>query len=301
MPSVNAAVLITGASSGFGRLIAETLARKHYQVFATMRDIEERNATAARELRALAARESLHLNVVELDVTNDGSVERAVAAAVGHAGSIDVLINNAAYGVLGLTESFTTEQAQRVFDTNFLGIVRMNRAVVPHMRRKGSGLLLYVSSGAGRVVLPCMGLYTASKFALEAFAETYRYELASQGIDSVIVQPGAYPTGILDRLEVGADGSRMATYGAVNEIPQMISALIGASKGNPQEIADTILQIIETPAGRREFRHRIGSGAGGVQSINANCEQIQQQILEAFGVSEMTKFRVAGGGRQGAS
>jgi NAD(P)-dependent dehydrogenase (short-subunit alcohol dehydrogenase family) len=294
MSSTSAVVLITGASSGFGRLIAETLARKHYQVFATMRGIEGRNASAARELRALAERESLHLGVVELDVTDDGSVERAVAAAIERAGCVDVLINNAAYGVLGLTESFTVEQAQRIFDTNFLGIARMNRAVLPHMRRKGSGLLIYVSSGAGRIVLPCMGLYTASKFALEAFAETYRYELASQGIDSVIVQPGAYPTGILGRLEAGADGSRMATYGAVNEIPQAISALIGASKSNPQEIADVILQIIETPAGQRQFRYRLATGAGGVHSINAYCEQIQQQILEAFGVSEVTRFRVAG-------
>jgi NAD(P)-dependent dehydrogenase (short-subunit alcohol dehydrogenase family) len=291
MSTVNAVVLITGASSGFGRLIAETLARQQYQVFATMRDVEGRNASVARELRALASRESLHLSVVELDVTSDGSVERAVAAAIGQAGRIDVLINNAACGVLGLAESYTTEQARRVFDTNFLGIVRTNRAVLPHMRQKGSGLLLYVSSGAGRIVLPSLGLYTASKFALEAFAETYRYELAAQGIDSVIVQPGAYPTGILGRLEAGADESRTTTYGVVNEIPQRIAALVGASKSNPQEIADAILKIIETPAGRREFRHRIGSGAGGVQAVNANCEQIQQQLLQAFGVSEETKFR----------
>lgn len=291
MANANAVVLITGASSGFGRLTAETLARKRYQVFATMRDIEGRNANAARELREWASRESLPLAVIELDVTDDASVQRAVAAAIGQAGQIDVLVNNAAYGVLGITESFTTEQARRAFDTNFLGIVRMNRAVLPHMRQKGRGLLLYVSSGAGRVVIPCMGLYTASKFALEAFAETYRYELASQGIDSVIVQPGAYPTGILGRLEEGADGSRAATYGAVNEIPQKVSALVGASKANPQEIADAILQIIETPAGQREFRHRIGSGAGGVQAINANCEQIQRQVLEAFGVTQATKFR----------
>jgi NAD(P)-dependent dehydrogenase (short-subunit alcohol dehydrogenase family) len=293
MSNVNAVVLITGASSGFGRLIAETLARKQYQVFATMRDIEGRNASVARELRAFASRESLHLSVVELDVTSDASVERAVVAAIGQAGRIDVLINNAACGVLGLAESYTTEQARRIFDTNFLGIVRTNRAVLPHMRQKGSGLLLYVSSGAGRIVLPSLGLYTASKFALEAFAETYRYELAAQGLDSVIVQPGAYPTGILGRLKAGADESRMTTYGAVNEIPQKISTLVGASKADPQEIADAILQIIETPAGRREFRYRVGSGAGGVQSINANCEQIQQQLLEAFGIAEVTKFRVA--------
>ena len=293
MSNTGAVVLITGASSGFGRLIAETLARKQYQVFATMRDVEGRNAGVARELRALASRESLHISVVELDVTSDGSVERAVAAAIGQAGRIDVLINNAACGVLGLAESYTTEQARRIFDTNFLGIVRTNRAVLPHMRQKGSGLLLYVSSGAGRIVLPSLGLYTASKFALEAFAETYRYELAAQAIDSVIVQPGAYPTGILGRLEAGADESRMTTYGAVNEIPQKISTLVGASKADPQEIADAILQIIETPAGRREFRYRVGSGAGGVESINANCEQIQQQLLGAFGIAEVTKFRVA--------
>jgi len=293
MSNTGAVVLITGASSGFGRLIAQTLARKQYQVFATMRDVEGRNASVARELRALASRESLHLSVVELDVTSDGSVERAVPAAIEQAGRIDVLINNAACGVLGLAESYTTEQARRIFDTNFLGIVRTNRAVLPHMRQKGSGLLLYVSSGAGRIVLPSLGLYTASKFALEAFAETYRYELAAQGIDSVIVQPGAYPTGILGRLEAGADESRMTTYGAVNEIPQKISTLVGASKADPQEIADAILQIIETPAGRREFRYRVGSGAGGVESINANCEQIQQQLLEAFGIAEVTKFRVA--------
>jgi NAD(P)-dependent dehydrogenase (short-subunit alcohol dehydrogenase family) len=293
MSNTEAVVLITGASSGFGRLTAETLARQHYQVFATMRDTEGRNARAAWELHELASRESLNLTVIELDVTDDRSVERAVAAAMGQAGQLDVLINNAACGVLGLAESYTTEQATRILDTNFLGIVRTNRAVLPHMRQKGSGLLVYVSSGAGRIVLPSLGLYTASKFALEAFAETYRYELAAQGIDSVIVQPGAYPTGILGRLEGGADESRTATYGAVNEIPGRISALVGASKSDPQEIADAISQIIETPAGRREFRYRIGSGAGGVQAINANCEQIQQQLLEAFGIAEMTKFRVA--------
>jgi NAD(P)-dependent dehydrogenase (short-subunit alcohol dehydrogenase family) len=295
MPNTNAVVLITGASSGFGRLTAETLARKQYRVFATMRDIAGRNANATRELRELASRESLKLTVVELDVTDDGSVERAVAAAIEQAGQIDVLINNAAYGGLGLTESFTTEQAQHMLDTNFLGVVRLNRAVLPHMRKRGSGLLLYVSSGAGRVVLPCIAYYTASKFAMEALAETYRYELASQGIDSVIVQPGAYPTGILGRLETGEDATRAATYGPVSEIPKKISDLIGASKSNPQEIADVILRIVETPAGQREFRHRIGSGAGGVQSINTHCEQIQQQVLQAFGVSETTRFRVPDG------
>jgi NAD(P)-dependent dehydrogenase (short-subunit alcohol dehydrogenase family) len=291
MTNSNRVVLVTGASSGFGRLIAETLARKHYDVFATMRATTERNAAAAKELRALAERESLRLNALELDVTSDASVERAVAHAIATTGRIDVVINNAAFGGLGVTESFTTEQAQRMMDTNYLGVVRVNRAVLPHMRRQRSGLLMYVSSGAGRIVLPCMGGYTASKFALEALAETFRYELAAQGIDSVIVQPGAYPTGILHKLEDGEDASRAATYGEINTVAAKITALIAASKSNPQEVADVVLKIIETPAGQREFRYRLGSGAGGVESINAHCEEVQRQLLRAFGISEMTRFQ----------
>ena len=115
-------VLITGSSSGFGRLIAETLARKNYYVFATMRAVQDRNANTARELRALAERESLQLNVLELDVTDDASVERAVAEAIAQTGRIDVLINNAGYALFGLAAATTLEQARRIIETNFLGV-----------------------------------------------------------------------------------------------------------------------------------------------------------------------------------
>jgi NAD(P)-dependent dehydrogenase (short-subunit alcohol dehydrogenase family) len=147
-------VLITGCSSGFGLLMAETLARKNYHVFATMRAVDGRNAKAARAFRTLAERESLHLDVLELDVTDSASVERAVDVVIAQTDRIDVLINNAGYGLLGLIEACTLEQAQRIFDTNFFGVVRMNRAVLPYMRRHGSGLLVHISSGAGRVPMP---------------------------------------------------------------------------------------------------------------------------------------------------
>ncbi len=195
-------VLITGTSSGFGRVIAETLARKKYHVFATMRDIKGRNATVARQIAELAKHESLSLQTLELDVTNDSTVEPAVSKVVLQSGRIDVLVNNAGYGVMDLAETVTTAQAQRQFDTNFFGVLRMNRAVLPTMRRQKSGLLLHVSSGAGRLVIPGMGLYCASKFAMEALAEVYRYELASQGIDSVVIEPGAYATPIMAKLEM---------------------------------------------------------------------------------------------------
>ena len=283
-------VLITGASSGFGRLIAKTLARKNFQVFATMRNVKDRNAAAAHEFQELARCESLALHVVELDVTDDGSVEQAVSKVTAKCGRIDVLVNNAGFGITDLAETVTLAQAQRQFDVNFFGILRMNRAVLPAMKRQGSGLLLHLSSGAGRVVIPGMGLYCASKFAMEALAEAYRYELALQGIDSVVIEPGAYATPIMGKLEPGEDPARKEGYGEAAKIPEKILEKIRSSRANPQEIADVVLRIIETPAGTRALRYRVGPGAGGVESINAVCAQVQTQLIEAFGITAATRF-----------
>jgi NAD(P)-dependent dehydrogenase (short-subunit alcohol dehydrogenase family) len=291
MPSTQPVVLITGASSGFGRLIAETLARKKFQVFATMRSVHARNAASAREIAELAERESLSLETLELDVTDDASVERAVSEVAAECGRIDVLVNNAGYGIMDLTESVTLAQAQRQFDTNFFGVLRMNRAVLPIMKRQGSGLLLHVSSGGGRLAIPGMGLYCASKFAMEALAEVYRYELASQGIDSVVIEPGAYATPILEKLERGEDPGRKTGYGEMAQVPENLKAKIGSSRANPQEIADFVLQIIETPAGQRQLRYRVGPGGPGVQRINALTDEIQGQLLEAFGITALAKFK----------
>ncbi len=291
MPSPQQVILITGASSGFGRLIAETLSRKNYQVFATMRNVNGRNAAAAREVRELAERESLSLQTLELDITDDASVERAVNEVTAKCGRIDVLVNNAGYGIMDLAESVTLAQAQRQFDTNFFGVLRMNRAVLPAMKRQGSGLLLHVSSGAGRLVIPGMGLYCASKFAMEALAEAYRYELASQGIDSLVIEPGAYATPIMEKLERGEDPARKPEYGEMAQVPEKVQAQIASSRANPQEIADVVLQIIETPAGQRQLRYRVGPGGPGVQRINALTDEIQVQMLEAFGIAALTKFK----------
>jgi NAD(P)-dependent dehydrogenase (short-subunit alcohol dehydrogenase family) len=284
-------VLVTGARSGFGRLIAETLARKGCRVFATMRNVKGRNAGAAREIEELAKRHSLSLQTLELDVTNDASVESAVSKALLQCGRIDVLVNNAGYGIMDLAETVTTAQAQRQFDTNFFGVLRMNRAVLPAMKRQGSGLLLHVSSGAGRLAIPGMSLYCASKFAMEALAETYRYELASQGIDSVVIEPGAYATPIMGKLERGEDPSRKSGYGGIAEIPEKIQARIASSRANPQEIADIVLRIIEMPAGQRQLRYRVGPGGPGVERINAVTDEVQAQLLDAFGVTTLAKFK----------
>jgi NAD(P)-dependent dehydrogenase (short-subunit alcohol dehydrogenase family) len=283
-------VLITGSSTGFGRLIAETLARHGHTVFATMRDPEGRNAINSTEIRALAKRESLPLHVLELDVTDDASVDRAVRSTVEQAGRIDVAINNAGYGLVGLAEAVTVEQAQRIMNTNFFGSVRVNRAVLPFMRRQRNGLLMHISSGAGRVIIPSFGFYCASKFALEALAETYYYELAPQGIESVIVEPGAYQTPVFGNIVIAADEARTDTYGAANQIGPKVGAALTAAAGNPQELADAVLQILETPVGHKKLRYRVSAADLGVDEINALSEAVQSRLLEAFGLTADTAF-----------
>ena len=284
-------VLITGSSTGFGRLFAETLARAGYTVFATMRDLAGRNAKHASDARNLAQKEALALHVLELDVTDEVSVEGAVRAAVQQAGRIDIAINNAGYGLFGVTEAVTTEQAQRILDVNFFGAVRVNRAVLPHMRRQRSGLLLHISSGAGRLVIPGMAFYCASKFALEALGEAYRYELAAQGIDSVIVEPGAHQTDVFANIVTAEDLARTDTYGPVNQFASKLGAALSASAANAQEVADAVLWIIETPAGQRQLRYRISRSSLGVDEINALCGQVQKRMLDAFGLSRDIAFR----------
>jgi NAD(P)-dependent dehydrogenase (short-subunit alcohol dehydrogenase family) len=283
-------VLITGSSTGFGRLFAETLARNGHTVFATMRDPAGRNAKNASEIRTLAEKDSLPIHVLELDVTDDASVERAADAAIAKAGRIDVAINNAGYYLSGLEEAVTIEQAQRLMDTNFFGPVRVNRAVLPHMRRQRSGVLIHISSGAGRVVIPSGGFYCASKFALEALAEAYSYELAAQGIQAVILEPGQYETPVFGNTVMAADEARTNTYGAAKEIPVKVNGALSSTAGNAQDVADAVLRIIETPAGEKELRYFVGPQDFGLNEINALAKRVQSSVLEALGLAADTKF-----------
>ena len=283
-------VLISGSSTGFGRLFAETLARKGHRVFATMRDPAVRNAAHASELRALAGKENLSLEVLEMDVTDEASVQRAVRDCLTKAGRMDVAISNAGYVVKGLAEATTAEQARRLLDTNFFGCVRVNRAVLPAMRKQRSGLLLHVSSGAGRVVVPGFGFYCASKFAMEALAESYHYELAGQGIESSILEPGAYPTAAFGNMVTAADHARTETYGTAARIPEKVEAILSATTANAQEVADRVLAIVETPAGQRKLRYRVSPMDLGTDAINEVCHGVQRKLLEVFGLTAETSF-----------
>jgi NADP-dependent 3-hydroxy acid dehydrogenase YdfG len=282
-------VLITGTSSGFGKLFAEKFARNGYSVFATMRGVSGKNAKSAENLRAFAEQNSLPIAVIEMDVTDEASVNSCVAGVVGKAGRLDVLINNAGFAYVDLMEAITIEQAKKIFDTNVFGVQRTMRAALPQMHKQKSGLVMQISSGAGRVIFPSFGIYCASKFALEAITEAYRYELAASGIDCVSLEPGAYKTEIFGKIDRGDDPSRLAWYSAMKAVPGKLSEALTTSAADPKEVADLALEIVRTPFGKRQLRYRIGSGGPGVVEINKLTDQVQAELLGAFGLAELTK------------
>ena len=261
-------VLVTGSGTGFGQLTTQSLLEAGYTVFATMREPEGRNASRADELKTFAEGKKGALHVLELDVTDDASTESAVAQALELADSIDVVVNNAGYGIGGFTEAATMAQFEKIFEVNVFGIQRLNRAVLPSMREQGSGLLVHVSSIMGRIVIPFSGPYTASKFALEGLAESYRYELSGAGIDVVIVEPGGFKTSFLSNMEMVADEARVASYGELGKIPEQMwggftEALGGDEAPDAQLVADEILKVIQTPVGKRPLRTVVDPLLGG--------------------------------------
>lgn len=283
-------VLITGSNGGFGKLTVLSLLKSGYEVAASMRAIGSRNAESAEELRNAGAL------VVEIDVTDDASVENGVQEAIQGLGGLDVLINNAGVGVVGMQEHFTPEDFKKLFDINVFGVQRVNRAAVPHLRAQGGGLIIYISSLLGRVTLPFYGPYNASKWALEALAENYRVELSGFGVESIIVEPGGYATSFMENLMTPSDQSRNEQYGDFMNAPQAMfkgfeQALSNNKEQDPQKVADSITQLIETPIGEKPFRTVVdamgmGDSLGG---YNDHLEQIMHGVYSGFQMEGMLK------------
>ncbi len=279
-------MLVTGSTSGFGRLTVETLARQGYTVFAGMRAVAGKNAPAAESLRALAEREHLALQIIEIDITDDASVEQAIESIVGITGRLDVVVNNAGVSYSGPLEAFTLEQVQQQFDTNVFGVLRVNRAALPHMRRQGSGLLLQIGSIAGRLALPFQGLYGATKFALEGLTESYRDELAPFGIDAAIIEPGTYPTPIAAKHQIAADTERTALYQAAMDAftTPFFAENRSATPPDPQEVADAVARVIAQPAGERPLHTVVAPTAQrqAPQAINDAVTQATRSFFETL-------------------
>jgi NAD(P)-dependent dehydrogenase (short-subunit alcohol dehydrogenase family) len=247
-------ILITGTSSGFGKLTALSLAKKGHRVIAAMRNVATKNAAIAKELTAVP-----NIEVIEMDVTSSDSVNAAIQTTLAKYNKIDVLINNAGVTGFGLFEAMTVEQMKKIFEVNLWGSVRNIHAVLPSMREHRSGLIINITSGLALITAPYIGAYNGSKWAIEGITETLRYELQNFGIETVTLQPGPFPTGIAEKPEHGTDRPAVAeAYG--KEASEKIQKFGGIMfqkmeeyKMDAQEVADALVKLIETRDGARPF------------------------------------------------
>ena len=282
-------ILITGASTGFGRDTAETLARAGHTVFASMRDPKAKNREHAAALRKQG------IEVVALDISDDASVIQAVNDVLALK-RIDVLINNAGTLSVGVTEAFTPDQAKVVFNTNVVGLLRTTRAVLPSMRAQGDGLIINIGSVVGRVTFPFFGIYGASKFAVEALTDSLRYELSQLGVDVVLMQPSAYPTNMYASTQQPADATRAAAYGATGEIPAKMFAnftemFSAPGAPNPHDVAEAIAKLVALPKGLRPARTVVGQPFGA-DTVNGQTAPVQAHVIEALGLGHLATLKV---------
>jgi len=288
MPPV---VLITGCSSGIGKLTAEAAALAGHHVYATMRSPTTRNDNAREALKEFAKERKLSLRTLEMDVSNVESVKHAVETVIKETQRIDAVVNNAGIMSIGLAEGFAEEQMLQALDVNLMGAFRVSRAVLPYFRANRSGLLIHVTSVVGRLLFPGCAPYCASKFALEAFAEILHYELAGTGIESVIVEPGPYPSDLLPNSPAPVDTERLAGYGPLSALRENFTAhfsqLFGsANPPRTEDVADAIVSLIEAPAGTRALRTVCGMDFGA-NGLNQQISAVQAGVLRGLGMEHM--------------
>ena len=267
-------ILITGSNSGFGRLASLTLARRGHQVVATMR-----TPSKGDELRDVASDENLAIEVRALDVTDPASV----LTGIGDPLEVDVLINNAGFEVEGAIEQIDDDHMWRQLDTNLMGPLRTIRAVIPAWQSRGSGVIVNVSSIAGRVGEPYMGAYAASKFGLEAVSESLHFEVAQRGIRVHLIEPGRFATNFGDSREhppgwIGSQQEKRA------EAFRVASAGIGSDSepADAQEVADAIARASTDPS--TPFRTLVGGDAELIDGLKSSMtfEQFESTIRTAL-------------------
>lgn len=282
-------VLITGTSSGFGHGATQALAARGHTVYATMRGVDGKNRETAQELRAWADKGGHAVHVIELDVTDDASVQAGVTRALELGGGIDTVINNAGIGIFGLHETFSSAQLATALDVNVVGSFRVARAVLPLMREAKAGHLVFVASTLGRMILPFMGPYTATKFAVEGMAESIAFEVGPLGIAVTIIEPGAYGTQFVPKGLQPADFARLEQYGPVKDamfgfFSAFQEAAAAGQIGDPKEIFETFVNVVETPKGERPLRVTVDVQLGqAVGAINQTCAHMQDTVMTAMG------------------
>ena len=283
-------IIITGSSNGFGLKAAKDFADKGNKVYATMRNPNGKNTNAKADLES----HSTNIKVVDMDVTNEASVKEAMATILAEAGSVDVLINNAGIMYLGITEAFSIEQAKFQMETNYFGAIRVMQAVLPSMRKAGSGLIINTSSLVGRMSPPFFGTYTATKHALEGYSQALRYEVSPFGVDIVMVEPGPFGTGLLASGQAPANSEVLASYGDLEGVPaamgESFSQMLQSDDApDPQWVVDAYVKLADMSFGKRPTRTVVGI-TWGVDEINQLTQPVQDRVLK-----EMQLENILGG------
>lgn len=293
-------VLITGASSGFGLLTARSLAHAGHTVYASMRETAGRNAPQSAEVAAYAKANDIDLRTVELDVGEQASVDAAVAAVIAEAGRLDVIVHNAGHMTFGPAEAFTPEQMAALFDVNVLSTQRLNRAVLPHMRARGEGLVVWVSSSSAKGgTPPYLGPYFAAKAAMDQMAVSYAGELVRFGVDTSIVVPGAFTKGTNHFAHAGQPADTEATKayaeGLYSDIPDAILKGLTALEpvdADVQKVADAIVEVVAAPRGHRPYRVFIDPSEDGAEVVAGVQDRVRSEMLRRMGLDDLVPTRI---------
>jgi len=285
-------VVVTGASSGFGRLAAVALGRAGHTVYAGMRESRGRNAAALSALSELAQGEGVSVSGLEMDVQEQASVDAAIDQILADQGRLDVVVHNAGHMVLGPTEAFTPEQVAALYDVNVVSTQRVNRAALPVLRRQGSGHLVWVGSSSTRGGHPpFLAPYFAAKSAMDSLAESYAAELIRFGVDTTIIVPGAYPTGTNHFAHAGspADVERAAEYdplyGELRRAMEPALAEAFPEGRTVDEVADAIVAAVARPAGQRPFRVHIDPSSDGSEVVSTVYDRIRAEFYHRIGIA----------------
>ena len=292
-------IVITGASSGFGALTARALAKAGHTVYAGIRETQGRNAAQVATAAAFAKENGVDLRTVELDVASNASVEAGIAVVIAEQGRVDIIIHNAGHMSFGPAEAFTPEQFAELYDINVLSTQRVNRAVLPYMRRQGKGLVVWVSSSSTRGgTPPYLSPYFAAKAAMDSLAVSYASELTRWGIETAIIVPGAFTKGTSHFVHSGspADKTRAAEYdnGPYAGVPDQ--ALKGLASLEPADadaasVATAIVNIVDMPFGTRPFRTHIDPSEDGAEIVNGVADRVRAELFRRIGLEDLLKPR----------
>jgi NAD(P)-dependent dehydrogenase (short-subunit alcohol dehydrogenase family) len=296
---MSSTIVVTGASSRFGALTSRALADAGHTVYAGMRGTTGHNTKAVAEAEEYAREHAVELRTVELDISDQQSVDTGIGEVMDRTGRIDVVIHNAGHMVLGPAESFTPYQLAQVYDTNVLSAQRVNRAVLPQMRARHDGLLVWVaSSSTFGGSPPYLGPYFGAKAAMDHLAKTYAVELSRFGIDSSIVVPGSFTSGtnhfahaMQPDDEETAKAYEEFYSGMMEQVGERLAALAPAD-ADVGEVARTIVDVVDSPKGSRPSRITVDPADDGSETVTDLADRIRADFYERIGLTDLLTTRV---------